>query len=143
MCIRDRKYSEACPKLAESLRLDPAIGTMLYLADCYEKNGQTASAWAMFFYWVARTEEPGEDTMELLTWPEGNGALAVRVEHVDYPPQRFTVATGDAVQLTLAFGGGLELLVFDHHTGASLPGLPVIASGPAGARPPPSSSTTP
>ncbi|MBK9037161.1 MAG: carboxypeptidase regulatory-like domain-containing protein [Myxococcales bacterium] len=62
------------------------------------------------------------------------GALAVRVEHGDYPPQRFTVATGDAVRLTLSFGGGLELLVFDHHTGASLPGLPVLATGPAGAR---------
>jgi len=42
------KYAEACPKFAESLRLESGLGTMLWLADCYENNGQTASAWAQF-----------------------------------------------------------------------------------------------
>lgn len=45
---------------------------------CRDDYGLTldqASAWGALFYWAARTSEPGEDTSELLTWPEGNGAL--------------------------------------------------------------------
>ena len=33
---------------AESKRLAPGLGVTLYLADCYERIGRTASAWTEF-----------------------------------------------------------------------------------------------
>jgi hypothetical protein len=54
------KYSEACPKLARSQDLAPSGGTLLNLGDCYEKNGQTASAWVSFRDAAARAAAAGQ-----------------------------------------------------------------------------------
>ncbi|HMA95072.1 MAG TPA: hypothetical protein VKP30_20415 [Polyangiaceae bacterium] len=45
---RKGQYADACPKFEQSYGLDPGIGTLFNLADCWEHLGRTASAWATF-----------------------------------------------------------------------------------------------
>ena len=43
-----KKYAEACPKFEAAMRLDPGMGTLFNLSDCFEQIGRTASAWSGF-----------------------------------------------------------------------------------------------
>jgi hypothetical protein len=46
--MKQGEYAQACAYLEQSQAVERGIGTMLYLAECYEKLGRTASAWALF-----------------------------------------------------------------------------------------------
>ena len=62
--IDAKRFSEACPKLVASHKLAPAVGTLLNLADCYERAGQLASAWARFHEAIALAQRLGRPDRE-------------------------------------------------------------------------------
>jgi serine/threonine-protein kinase len=45
--MSEQRYDEACGKFAASMAQDRAVGTHYALADCHEKAGRIATAWAM------------------------------------------------------------------------------------------------
>lgn len=53
-------FAQACPKLLESARLDPAVGTTFYLADCYEHLGKLASAWTFYIEAAGAAQVAGQ-----------------------------------------------------------------------------------
>jgi hypothetical protein len=62
--IKSGKFAEACPKLEESQRLDPAMGTQFFLAGCYEKTGRPTSAWSLFLEVAAAAKAAGNGVRE-------------------------------------------------------------------------------
>lgn len=75
------KLEEACPKLAESHKLDPAGGTVLAAAMCFEKAGRVASAWAAFTDALAiANRDKRADRAKFAT--EQLGALELRLPRV-------------------------------------------------------------
>lgn len=46
--MREGRFEQACARFERSQAIERGLGTMLYLADCYERVGRTATAWALF-----------------------------------------------------------------------------------------------
>ncbi len=89
----------ACPKLEESQRLDPGVGTLLYLADCYKEVGRTASAWATFREAAYAAKAAGQYDRETTASAEAD-ALRPKLTYVV-----FNVAGADTVGLQVKRDG--------------------------------------
>lgn len=85
-----KRYAEACPKLAESDRLDPGGGTLLNLGVCHENEGKLARAWVELNEALSRAVRDGRKDREDLA-REHVTALAARVTRL-----RVVLADADA-----------------------------------------------
>jgi hypothetical protein len=113
-----KQFGAACPKLAESYRLDSGTGTLLALALCHEGEGRLATAWVEFTDVVAATAEARPDR-----------ALVAREHLATIEPQlsRLTVV----VPASLADAPGLEIVRDDVRLARPAWGTPVPIDGGA------------
>ncbi|HKP63161.1 MAG TPA: hypothetical protein VJV78_40770 [Polyangiales bacterium] len=63
--MREGKVAEACTQLEQSQAIETGIGTMMYLAECYERLGRTASAWALFREAASAARAEGQEDRAL------------------------------------------------------------------------------
>lgn len=54
------QYEAACRKFEQSEQIDPGVGVLLYLGECYERTGRFASAWATFREASSRAKQTGQ-----------------------------------------------------------------------------------
>jgi hypothetical protein len=72
------QFAAACPKLAESQRLDPGGGTLLNLAICHEKEGKIGTAYLEFQAAQAQAIKDGRKDREKISG-EHMGAISPRL----------------------------------------------------------------
>jgi hypothetical protein len=119
------RYAEACPRLADSERLDPGGGTVLNLALCYDKLGKLALAYGTYEDAISRAIAEQRHERETFA-RERVAALAPRLPHLTI------VVTGtDAATVTLdgssvpksAWGIATPVDPGEHTVEASAPGF--------------------
>ncbi len=75
------KFREACPKLAESQRIDPQIGTLINLAACHDGEGKTATAWAEYTDAATQATRAGRADHESVARRKG-GEIQARLSRI-------------------------------------------------------------
>lgn len=107
----DGRFLEAAEKFEQSQKLDPGIGTLLRLADCYEQAGKLASAWANFRHASSMANASSDSRGELAD---------ERVEALEPRLSRLTVELGDDAWLD-----GLVITRNDVTIDVSTVGVPI------------------
>jgi hypothetical protein len=122
------KFAEACPKLAESNRLDPATGTLLTLALCHEGEGKLASAWAEFTDVEGRSQREGRDDRVKIAREHATAlrprlsTLAVEVSPETAQTPGLELRVDGVVLGTGSFGVAVPVDGGEHRVEASAPG---------------------
>lgn len=120
------QFKDACPKLAESQRLDPSAGTLLNLAVCHEKDGKIASAWAEYKEAAALSEAVGKkDRAELARKraDELEKQLARLVLEVAAPAEGMVIRlNGKELSAAAAAGTGMPVDPGEYTVEATAPG---------------------
>jgi hypothetical protein len=115
-------FAAACPKLAESLRLEPAVGTQFNLANCYEHLGRTATAYALYTDVIRIAHAAGKFPREEAA-KKAAAAIEARVPHVHVTAT--DAAPGLEVAIDKPIGreawGDLPLDPGTHHAKATAP----------------------
>ena len=62
--MAQQNFSAACAKLEASSALESGLGVKLWLADCYDRAGRTASAWALFTEAASLAHQSGQAERE-------------------------------------------------------------------------------
>lgn len=126
--IEAGKVPEACAKFAESQRLDPSSGTLLNLADCHEKEGKIASAWAEFLAaaTLSRSQHNEPRAAEATSRAQAlKGRLSYLTIRVREPVEGQQVRRGEVVLEAASLGGPLPVDPGLHVIAASAPGREV------------------
>jgi len=123
-----KRFDDACPKLAESHRMDPATGTLLALALCHEGQGKTASAWAEYSDAAARARAEGNKSREDAARQraaalEANlSRLTIRVANESASLEGLEIRRDGVVQPKASWGMSVPVDPGDHRIEASAPG---------------------
>jgi hypothetical protein len=111
-----KDYAAACPKFAHSQALEPAPGTALNLATCYESAGKLASAWAAFRIARASAEAAGQQ--------ERATAAKKKISALEARLSRLTISVPSTARVT-----GLEVQCDDEPVADSEWGVAVPRDG--------------
>jgi len=127
--MEKKQYAEACPKFAESQRLDPGGGTLLNLALCHELEGKTATAWNEFRDALAQAGRDGRKDREVLA-NEHIAALASKLIRLTVVVPSAVAAREPEVMLDRsrlpapAWGSPIPVDPGDHHVTVTADGAP-------------------
>jgi hypothetical protein len=142
--MKAKQYDQACPKLEESYRQDPATGALLALAMCHEKQNKLAAAWAEYIDVASRSKQEGRKDRADSARKSADALfprlsqLTVKVDSENATVQGLEVRRDGVVVGQGAWGTAVPVDPGQHKIEVSAPGREswstVVAVGPEGDR---------